>query len=124
MSIYEKFFFESRDLLATCTPDGFFKNLSPTWEKLFGWTPQELTSKPSIEFIHPEDRTRTLSEMQEHLPGRGKKLIDNRFINKDGEYHWLSWSFTPSSSENLIWAVARDITQLRKNNLSLEALMV
>ena len=47
---------------------GHFKRLDPAWERTLGFTHRELTSKQYIEFVHPDDRERTLKQIQ--LPFR------------------------------------------------------
>src|SRR5262245_31849596 len=42
------------------TQDGFIKYCNPKALDVSGYSLQELTSKPFIEFIHPDDRERVL----------------------------------------------------------------
>ncbi len=46
----------SRELLCIATFDGHFKEVNPAWKAALGLTIEELTSKPFIDFVHPEDR--------------------------------------------------------------------
>ena len=39
------------DLLATISLDGHFTLLNPAWERMLGWTLQELQAQPMQEFI-------------------------------------------------------------------------
>jgi PAS domain S-box-containing protein len=122
MSVFESFFKEAKDLFATITLEKYFENMSPSWSVLLGWSAEELRSRPIHDFIHVEDRDRALAEYESQSTS-GRHYIDMRFLHKNGHFRWLSWSFKKSESENRIFAVARDITDIRKNNLSLEALM-
>lgn len=110
----DRFFNLSIDMLCIAGLDGFFKELNPAWEKTLGWTNEELTSKPFLEYIHPEDHKATV-----HVVGtlsEGKVLVnfENRYLCKDGSYRWLSWNAFPLVEENLIFGVARDVTELKQ----------
>ena len=49
----------ARDLLCTATFDGYLVQLNGAWEETLGWTPEELKSRPFVEFVHPDDREHT-----------------------------------------------------------------
>ncbi len=106
----------SIDLLGTAgLSSGYFKDLNPAWEVSLGWTRDELMSKPYIEFVHPEDVERTNNEASEQL-GAGLKTIsfENRYIAKDGSYHWLSWNAYPDLENDIISFSVRDVTELKQ----------
>src|SRR5712691_2016935 len=44
----------SRDLLCIATFDGYFKAVNPAWKDVLGLTMEELTTKPFMEFVHPD----------------------------------------------------------------------
>lgn len=110
----DRLFNFSIDMLCIAGFDGYFKRLNPAWEQTLGWTIEELTSKPYLEFIHPDDRKSTI-KAAEGL-GKGEKVIrfDNRYLCKDGSYKWVSWNSYPMIEEELIFAVARDVTELKE----------
>jgi len=116
----DRFFNLSSNMLCITNFDGFFKQLNPAWEKLLGWSKQELLSKPIHGFIHPHDRSKT-PDFKEYL-GRADSNIkfENRFQTKDGNYKWLSWSAIFLKSEGIVFADVRDIT---KEKFSEEALI-
>jgi PAS domain S-box-containing protein len=103
----------SLDLFCIAGFDGYFKRLNPSWEETLGISREELLSRPYVDFIHPDDREITRKEAQKIVDGAVTFSFENRFRCGDGTYIWLLWNATPSTDENLIFAVARDIT-LRK----------
>ncbi|TMJ14103.1 MAG: PAS domain S-box protein [Bacillati bacterium ANGP1] len=110
----ERFFTLSLDMLCIAGFDGYFKQLNPAWERTLGFTITELTAKPFIEFVHPDDRGSTIREAQRLMAGAETVSFENRYLTKDGSYRWLSWTTAVSVEEQLYFAVARDITERRQ----------
>ena len=123
-----RFFALSRDMLCTAGFDGYFKDLSPSWEKTLGYTKAELLARPYIEFIHSDDRAATLAEAEKVSDGNVVTSFENRYRCKDGSYRWFLWSATPVLENQLVYAAARDVTErkqaeeeIKKSNEQLEA---
>ena len=112
-AVYEledRFFATSIDMLCFLNFNGHFKRLNPAWERTLGFTREELMSRPFIEFVHPDDRERTLNKNRE-VRGGGKALgFENRYLCKDGSFRWFLWNAAPDTAEQLIYSVARDVT--------------
>lgn len=106
-----RYFDSSLDLLATADFDGYFKELNPAWEATLGHKRKELMAKPFVEFVHPDDRARTLAEAEKLTqPGTETVSFRNRYLASDGSYRWLEWSSRSVFEERLIYATARDVT--------------
>lgn len=124
MLSYENMFQASAGLLATVDANGHFRALNPTWERILGWSLDELRSKPFIEFVHPSDREVTLAEVAGLLQGNTVDRFDNRYLCKDGSYRWLGWAARVDAgdepSEQLIYATAIDVTSDRERLAQLE----
>jgi PAS domain S-box-containing protein len=106
----DRFFAESIDMLCFLDFSGYFKRLNPAWERTLGFTRKELMSRPFIEFVHPDDRERTLKQ-NAHVRGGGQALaFENRYLCKDGSFRWFLWNAAPDSSQKVIYSVARDVT--------------
>jgi PAS domain S-box-containing protein len=117
----ERFFALSLDLLAVVGFDGYLKRVNPAWERLSGWTPEDLMSKPYAEFIHPDDRERTLAEaarLAEH--GAATSDFELRFVTRDRGLKWILFSAQGIPEEQVIYAVGKDITGRKAEEADLE----
>lgn len=119
----DRFFDLSIDMLCFLDFSGYFKRLNPAWETTLGFTREELMSKPFIEFVHPDDRERTLRQNGIVRSGGQARFFENRYRCKDGSYRWLLWNASPDAGRNVIYSVARDITELKRAEQEREALV-
>lgn len=101
----------SNDLLCIVGRDGYFKQLNPAWEKILGWTEEELSSVQLTHFIHPDDMHLTKKSFAKVMENRTLKGLVVRYKCKDGNYLWLSWDTYPSRGNSDVFAVARDVSK-------------
>jgi PAS domain S-box-containing protein len=119
----DRFFADSIDMLCYLDFNGHFKRLNPAWERTLGFTREELMSRPFIEFVHPDDRERTLNQ-NAAVRGGGRALgFENRYLCKDGSYRWFHWNAAPNSSERVIYSVARDVTRSKQAEAEREQML-
>ena len=118
-----QFFEVSIDMLCMLDFNGYFKRLNPAWEHTLGYTREELMSRPFIEFVHPDDRERTLKQNAEVRGGGHALGFENRYLCKDGSFRWFRWNAAPSSGERVIYSVARDITDAKRAEEEREQLL-
>ncbi|MGZ5219807.1 MAG: sensor histidine kinase [Chitinophagaceae bacterium] len=104
----------SLDLICVLDKAGVLVMVSPSCEKLLGYTEGELTGKCCCDFIVEADRLETL-EIGE-LIANGNEVTDfvNRYIKKDGSIMVLMWSASYDAEEGLMYCIGRDITALKK----------
>ncbi|MBI4852110.1 MAG: PAS domain S-box protein [Acidobacteria bacterium] len=121
----EKNFSSYSSMVCIAGKDGYFKRLSPAFEKVLGYSLSELCSIPYIDFVHPDDRENSLSVAEKARRGELVTYFENRFRSKDGSYKWLAWSsFSVSlkDSSTLGYAIAQDITEKKNLYNELESL--
>jgi two-component system cell cycle sensor histidine kinase/response regulator CckA len=109
----DRLFNLSLDMLCVAGFDGRLQQVNPAWTHCLGWSAEELTSRPMLDFVHPDDQAVTLqarSRIQEGHPSTG---FENRYRCKDGSYRWLSWSVHPLAASRQVFGVARDVTERR-----------
>ena len=112
------------DMIAVVDAHGKRLYNSPAYEKILGYSPDELAATSSIEQIHPDDRARVLDAAQKaHLTGCGERL-EYRIRHKDGSWRVLesTSSAIPGAdgeSEGLV-IVNRDITDRKRAEALLE----
>ena len=119
----EQFFEVSIDLLCCLDFNGYFRKLSPSWERALGFTRDELMAQPFIEFVHPDDRARTLEQNASVRRGGRALGFENRYRCKDGSYRWLRWNAAPIVLGRTIYGVARDVTALKAADAERERLV-
>ncbi len=98
------------DLLTVIGQDGCFRRVAPPFPNAFGYLESELLDRPFLSFVHPIDRPATLAALEQLVRGQPTLGLENRFRCKDASYRRLAWTAI-STSEGLLYAVARDITE-------------
>jgi PAS domain S-box-containing protein len=101
----------SQDLLVVADAEGRFLNVNPAWTATLGWSEAELVGNTSEWLLHPDDREKTRAEHARLAEGRRTLRFESRLRHKRGSFCWLSWTAVPD--RGLIYAVGRDITELK-----------
>ena len=107
----DRFFSLSLDLLCLTGFDGYFKRVNPAWEKILGNGSDKLLNKPFLDFVHPDDRSKTEDQFRHAIQGGHVFGFPTRFRCSDGSYKWIEWNAIADSKRQLIYAVGRDIAE-------------
>src|ERR1043166_3309597 len=110
----DRFFTLSLDMLCIAGFDGYVLRLNPAFEKILGFTTEEMLTRPFIDLVHPDDWAVASAALQK-LPG-GEPVIDLevRCICKDGSFRWIAWGAIPLAPECLFFAYGRDMTERKR----------
>ncbi|TCD03763.1 sensor histidine kinase [Pedobacter psychroterrae] len=109
-----KFFNLSGDLLCIAGFDGYFKRINPTVSQVLGYTQEELMAQPINEFVFKEDKVDTQQSRVHVYQGKPLLGFENRYVTKSGEIVWLSWTSMPDIEKQLVFAIAKNITEKKK----------
>lgn len=109
----QRFFEVSLDMLCVAGTDGFFKRVSPSLSTTLGYQADELLERPFVEFVHADDREKTLVALDQLKSGLDVIQFENRYRHKDGTWRWLSWTCPAPEADGRLYAVGRDVTSQR-----------
>lgn len=107
--LFERFFDLIPDLACIASPEGYFKRVNASFERVLGHSRQELLTLPFSTWIHPDDLQETWRRIAQQLEGKTTDGFINRYRCKDGTYRYLEWRTTPAT-DSLLFATARDVT--------------
>jgi PAS domain S-box-containing protein len=110
----DRFFALSMDMLAIVHLDGRFQRVNPAFQKVLGYSEEELLARSIFELVHPDDREKTKSGYVKLGTGEPVRHMENRLGCKDGTYRWVAWSYFPVPEDGLAFGVGRDTTELRR----------
>jgi len=110
----EHFFELSPDLLCIAGYDGYFKKINSAVSNTLGYTKDELFERPISSFIHMEDKETTSKKRGLILDNVPLLNFENRYITKSGEIVWLIWTSVPIENEQVVFAIAKNITYKKK----------
>lgn len=114
-----RLFETSRDLIGILNFKGHFHDLNPSWTQTLGYSEQEFKQINVLDLIYPEDREDAINVIKKIVYGHDSSIFELRLLSKDGSYKWLSCSITVEEKEQLIFASARDITEIKKSRVAL-----
>lgn len=89
--------------------DGKLLKVNSQWEKVLGYTVEELLQKSFLELVHPDDLASTIEAIQKLSKDLPIVNFTNRYICKNGKVVVLEWY--GSAKDNLIYGSAIDITE-------------
>lgn len=108
-----RFFELSLDLFCIAGFDGFFRRVNSNFLRVLGYSEKELISRPFLEFVHPDDRGDTVAVMSQLRVGQPVVEFQNRYHATDGTWRCLEWTAKSVPADEIIFAVARDVTNRR-----------
>jgi PAS domain S-box-containing protein len=119
ISEHERIWNVSQDLLIVADANGRFLSINPAWTATLGWSEGDLLGNTFVWLCHPNDLAATQKGLARLADGQKTAPFDNRFRHKNGSYCWLSWRAV--TDKGRVYAVARDVTDLRNAEERLRA---
>jgi diguanylate cyclase (GGDEF)-like protein/PAS domain S-box-containing protein len=108
------------DVIIILDTKGIIRDVSPSIEKMLGYSPGELIGKNTSELylLTPESKQMAIAEIRRGLKGERIKLAEYILIAKNGEERICEVNLSPILHEDKVTgliAVARNITKRKKN---------
>ena len=108
----------SLDMLGVAAADGTWISVNPAWTKTLGWIPDEILGKTSEWLEHPDDISKMRDVVSRLATPEQTSDFESSFRTREGDYRVLSW--TAVNVEGLLYCVARDITEQRRQREALD----
>lgn len=117
---YRNIFEMALDMLCVANSSGEYIKVSPSCERILGYTPDEIMDQGWVGLVHPDDIEPTRIWVEKQLEGSVTADFVNRYRHKDGSYKSLEWraAFT---SDGHVYGAARDITERKQSENELIA---
>lgn len=116
----DRLFNLSLDMLCIAGMDGSFRRVNPAFGRVLGYSAEEITGRPLLDYVHPEDLAATVDVLRQLAAGQPASF-EGRWRAADGRYRWLLWAINPVPEEKLLYAVAHDITDRREDEEKLKS---
>ena len=116
----DRLFALSMDMLCIVHLDGYFLRTNPAFERLLGYSADELRNRRVFDLLHPDDREAAINEYEKLRAGKPTRSLENRFLCKNGGYKWVAWSYYPVPEEGIGFGVGRDNTDIRRMTEALQ----
>jgi PAS domain S-box-containing protein len=117
----DRFFAVSLELVCIADFDFNLQKINPAWEEILGWNIEELTGRPFLEFVHPDDREGTLRAVEELAAGHAVGF-ENRYRCSDGSFRSVQWSSAAAPEQGLMYVSGRDVTERNRVDETLRGL--
>ena len=98
----------SKDIMLVADLQSTLFAVNPAFTAILGWTEAEVLGSTFLELVHPDDRARTVQQVEALGAGGQVYRFENRWRRKNGS--WCSLSWTASPDQQHIHAVGRDIS--------------
>ncbi|HEV7639914.1 MAG TPA: GAF domain-containing protein [Gaiellaceae bacterium] len=103
----------SFDALCVIGFDGAVKLAANALARMLGYRHEELLEKPFVDLVHPDDRESVVEVLAELMAGKECAGFECRQLCSDGSVRLLEWNTRAAPAEDVIYGVARDITEWR-----------
>ena len=120
----DRLFTQSLDMLVVAGFDGYTRRINPAFQRVTGFTAEELYARPFLEFAHPDDRQEVATRVSMVAQGKDVPNLEVRLLCKDGTYRDMAWSArgVPPGSR-FFNVIGRDITDFKRAGQELRYLV-
>lgn len=111
----DRFFELSVDFLMIANRDRKLKRVSPSAEKILGFTSQELLQTSFLSLVHPDDLSFVEATISDENTQEALIVsFETRLRCKDNTYKWIAWNCVRVASSGLMYGTGRNITERKQ----------
>ena len=102
----------SQDIIGVFDYQGNWKTINPASLKIFGYLSSDMIGKPFVALFENDKQKEKYEKIVHKIHQSEKEIerIDIKMKNIDEELVWMNWSLTFSDEDGLIYAIGRDVT--------------
>ncbi|MFQ5537627.1 MAG: response regulator [Gemmatimonadota bacterium] len=115
----DRFFALTLDPLVIADFEGRFRRVNPAFTSILGYKPEEVAETRFMDLVHPDDREHVRPFVARLNEGEGVEYFEARVRTKSGKYRWIAWSGTPVPDDGVVYAVGRDISDVKATEAAL-----
>lgn len=104
-----RFFEFALDMFAVSGLDGTLRRVNPAWNRVLGWTEDDLVGRAFTDLFHPDDREADAATMALPVEGSAEESFETRLRARDGSYRWVLISVRSDAASEELYIVAKDI---------------
>ena len=98
-----------QDTVFVCDENSVIRHVNSSCQHLVGYRPAELLGTRMIDYVHPEDRDRTLSRVWQIMAGVSATRFRNRWLHKNGHAVEIDWAVNWSERHRMRVATGRAV---------------
>ncbi|WP_348825454.1 PAS domain S-box protein [Flavobacterium aestuarii] len=118
---FEFFTRETSDFICVSDSNRNLRDFNLVFIHKLGYSKRELLINSFTQYIYPDDIPKTDEAAHELLQNKTTVIFENRILTKSGDLITVQWTSIINPSDNLIYSIGRDITEIRKIQEQLSA---
>ncbi|MEO8779718.1 MAG: sensor domain-containing diguanylate cyclase [Rhodanobacter sp.] len=108
------------DAVCVVDADGRMLFVNESFQRIFGYAPEEVLGRQIFDLVHPVDRAATTAQAEAVMAGKLQRHFQNRYLHKDGHSVDIQWSARWLPEHGVRIGVGREVTELRVLERELE----
>lgn len=108
------------DVVCVVDPEGRILFVNASFQRIFGYAPEEVLGTQLFDLVHPDDREATTEQAQRVMAGELQRHFRNRYVHKDGHSVDIQWSARWLAEHRVRIGVGHDVSDLRRAERELE----
>ncbi|TAK00774.1 MAG: EAL domain-containing protein [Chloroflexota bacterium] len=111
----DRFFDLTGDIVVIVGPDGVIRYVSAAAQTALGYAPASVVGRAYADFFPQEEHDRRVATFTRLLRSdEGHRHVERRIRHADGSWRWIEWATNRDPGSGALYAVGRDVTELRE----------